>query len=235
VIDLAILVPSRGRPQNVGRLIEACRKTCRASTVLHFGFDEDDPSPNVPAVPSGVIFDPVRIDIQPRMGLTAWTNHLASQYVQTLPEHSAPYLASLGDDMVPETDGWDERLITAIEHMGGGFAYPFDGRRSDIPECCVVSTPIVAALGWMALPTSSHWFIDTAWGDLGRPDRLAYLPDVTVRHLHPNVAGGDPHDQTYEDASPQLGKDLAAYQRWRLMDMPRDRETVRQACSDPAS
>ena len=40
--DLALLVPSRGRPKNVARLIEACEKTCRASTVIHFGFDNDD-------------------------------------------------------------------------------------------------------------------------------------------------------------------------------------------------
>jgi hypothetical protein len=201
-------------------------RTCRTSWTLHFGFDNDDDyEANIRAAAG------CRWEVELRKGLAAWTNALAARYL----DESVPYLASVGDDMVPETDGWDERLITAIEHMGGGFAYPFDGRRSDIPECCVVSTPIVAALGWMALPTSSHWFIDTAWGDLGRPDRLAYLPDVTVRHLHPNVAGGDPHDQTYEDANPQLTKDLAAYQRWRLMDMPRDREKVRSACSDPAS
>ena len=40
--DLAVLVPSRGRPANVARLIEACAKTCRADTILHFGFDDDD-------------------------------------------------------------------------------------------------------------------------------------------------------------------------------------------------
>jgi hypothetical protein len=225
VNTLWILVPSRGRPANIDRLVRACALTCQADTRLHFGFDaDDDYEANIKAAGHHLW------EVETRKGLAAWTNALAARHLD-----DSDALASLGDDMIPVTDGWDAQLLAELDRRGGGITYPFDGRRSDIPECFMVSTPIVAALGWMALPTSSHWFIDTVWGDLGKPDRLFYRKDVTVRHLHPNVAGGDPHDQTYEDASGRLGKDLAAYQRWRLMDMPRDRETVRRACSDPAA
>jgi hypothetical protein len=226
VNTLWILVPSRGRPANIDRLVRTCALTCQADTHLHFGFDDDDPAlaDNITAAAHH------RYEVRPRMGLAPWTNYLAGLHLM-----DSDALASLGDDMVPVTDGWDAGLAGELERRGGGVAYPFDGRRSDIPECFIVSTPIVRALGWLAFPGSDHWFIDTALGDVAKPDRLFYRKDITVRHLHPNVAGGDPHDQTYEDASGRLGRDLAAYQRWRLMDMPRDRETVRQACSDPAS
>ena len=199
----------------MARLIEACAKTCKTDYVLHFGLDVDDLSTQLtPDSP------PVTWTSGTRMGLAAWTNYLAAEHPTT------PYLCSIGDDMLPETDGWDERLITAIEHMGGGFAYPFDGRRTDIPECCMVDTRIVAELGWFALPTAHHWFIDNVWSDLGKPDRIAYLSDVKVMHLHPKVSPA-PHDQTYEDAAGWLDKDLAAYQAWRLRDMRRDRARVR--------
>jgi hypothetical protein len=220
------LVPSRARHKNVARLVRQCVLTCQADTRLHFGFDDDDPYLDESVAEVGHH----RYTVQPRMGLAPWTNYLAAMHLD-----DADALLSIGDDMMPVTDGWDAQLLAELERRGGGISYPFDGRRSDIPECFMVSTPVVRALGWLAFPGSEHWFIDTALGDLGRPDRLFYRPDITVRHLHPNVAGGDPHDQTYQDASGRLGKDLAAYQRWRLMDMPRDRETVRRACSDPAS
>lgn len=216
--DLAVLVPSRGRPRNVDRLITACGKTCRATTHLWFGFDADDPQIDAnTSMASGR----AALVIQPRMSLTGWTNYLAAQNMD------APYLASLGDDMVPVTDGWDELLITAIEHYSGvGYAYPDDRRRNDIPEAVVVSTVIVAALGSMCpvqpdgTPVVDHWFVDCMWKDLGMGARcICYVPEVIVEHRHPNVTG-QPGDATYNDAAQSYDSDLAAYQRWRMRDMP---------------
>ena len=41
--DLAILVPSRGRPGSVERLVKACADTCATDYQLCFAFDDDDP------------------------------------------------------------------------------------------------------------------------------------------------------------------------------------------------
>lgn len=196
--------------------------------MLHFGFDEDDPTPNTDAIPSSVIFDPVRVTVQPRMGLVAWTNHLASRYATRPPA----WFASLGDDMVPLTDGWDERLITAIEHHSGtGFAYPDDRRRTDIPEAVVMSSSIVRALGWMALPSLDHWFCDCVWRDLGMgAGCICFVPEVIVEHRHPTVTG-QPGDRTYTEAARSFDADLAAYQKWRLRQMHADVATVRTCLS----
>ena len=215
------LVPSRGRPANVARLIAACEKTCRTDYLLHFGFDDDDPC----AEDNSSAADLHKWEIRPRMGLAAWTNHLAGWH------RSVPYLASVGDDMTPETDGWDELLTGAIDRMGGGFAYPAGTRYPGQPECWAQSSAIARALGWMALPGAEHWYIDNTVRDLGQPDRLAFLPDVTVRHRHANAPGGDPADQTYWDAARHFGHDMAVWQRWRLTGMAADRETARRACT----
>lgn len=216
--DLAVLVPSRGRPANVARLIDACERTCRADTMLHFGFDDDDPllTENYKMI-GGYSYTAVR----PRMGLAAWTNELAALNMDV------PHLASLGDDMVPVTDGWDVRLVEAAGPAG--MSYPDDGRRDDVPEAVVVSTVIVKTLGWFALPSLEHWYVDNVWADLGSgAGCLAYLPDVRVDHRHPNVTG-ERGDRTYWDAGRKYGADLAAYQRWRMRQMRVDIETVR-AC-----
>lgn len=215
-----LLVPSRGRPQNVARLIEACAKTCRTDAVIHFGFDDDDPQL---AANMGVLTGYVYSSVRSRMGLGPWTNELARLAMADDPK----WLCSIGDDMVPVTDGWDERLCEAAGPAG--MAYPDDKRRSDIPECCVIGTAVVRALGWMCEPSLDHWYVDTVWSDLGRgAGCLRYLPDTVVEHRHPNVPGGDPHDATYGDAAARYGLDMAAYQKWRMKRMRADIETVRR-------
>jgi hypothetical protein len=239
VTDLAILVPSRGRPRNIERLVRHCALTCRTDYVIHFGLDDDDDATEASRKAAGGW----PCETGPRTGLAPWTNTLAALHMD------APYLCSVGDDMVPETDGWDEQLVAVIAKMGGGFAYPNNQRFTSTPEACVMDTRIVAALGWMALPGADHWFIDNTWADLGRDDSgredlLACLPDVIVRHLHCNVEGGDAPDPTYWDAAKRFEADMRAYQRWRLggktpdgrrWGMAADRATVRAACSGPAA
>ena len=216
--DLAVLVPSRGRPQNVARLIEACAKTCRADTILHFGFDQDDDAlpVNLTAAAGALI------TVRPRMGLAHWTNCLSALH------EDASWQASIGDDMVPLTDGWDERLCEAAGP--NGMAYPNDRRRNDIPEAVVISTSLIRALGWFCEPSLSHWYVDAVWADIGRAAGcLRYLPDVVVEHRHPNVPGsGARPDATYSEAASGFAKDLAAYQKWRLKRMRADIETVRE-------
>lgn len=220
--DLWVLVPSRGRPAGVARLAAACAETCQADTRLHFGFDLDDPCLEANVAAAGGH----RYVIGPRQGLAAWTNYLASRHVK---RGDAAALASVGDDMLPVTAGWDRRLLDAIP-AGGGFAYPDDQRRDDIPEAVVISARIVSALGWMACPGMHHWFIDNVWADLGRQAGcLVYCPDVLVQHLHPNTRPDVARpDGTYHDAASRFDSDLAAYQRWRLRDMSRDVGHVRR-------
>ena len=226
--DLWVLVPSRGRPANVERLVRACALTCTADTRLHFAFDDDDPQlyANITAAAGH------RYTTGPRQGLTAWTNDLAARHVK---RDDAAALASIGDDMVPVTHGWDTALLAAIPAVGG-MSWPEDlrgpehGRDPTVPEAIVITTRIVAALTWMACPMMDHWFIDNVWRDLGRlAGCITHCPDVIVKHLHPNVPGGDQADRTYTEAAARFTADRNAYTRWRLMRMRHDAAVVRQA------
>ena len=171
--DLWVLVPSRGRPKSVDRLVRACALTCQADTKLHFAFDDDDPDLEASVAATAGH----RYTIGPRQGLAGWTNDLARRHVD---RSDAACLASIGDDMLPVTGGWDALLVAAAR---GGFAYPNDFRRADIPEAVVIDARIVAALGWMAHPGMHHWFIDNVWADLGR---AADAHEAVERYfLHP--------------------------------------------------
>ena len=222
--DLVVLVPSRGRPQNIVRLRVACAATCQLRTVLHFGFDNDDPTLAESILATGEVCPYTTSD---RMHLAPWTNHLASFHMD------APYLASLGDDMLPVTPGWDRMLVDAAR--GGRMSYPElgrgveHGRQPGIPEAICMDTRIVAGLGWMCLPALDHWYVDNVWRDLGTgAGCLTYVPDAIVLHKHPNVPGGDKPDRTYHDAAARYDHDLTAYQRWRLRRMREDISAVRR-------
>ena len=215
--DLLIVVPSRGRPGNIARLLDAVHATARAVTHVHVAVDDDDPElDRYRYVMEQAAQEGDKLTVGPRKGLTAWTNEIA---VPAATEY--PFLASLGDDMVPRTPGWDKALIKGIVRMGGtGFVYPFDGVREDIPEAVVLSSDIVRALGWMALPDLGHWYIDNVWADLGRgAGCLRHLRAIAVDHQWKA-------DQTSKDSGERLAGDRDAYYAWRKTRMAADIKTV---------
>jgi len=217
--DLLVIVPSRGRPQNLARLLDAVHETSRLATHLHVAVDEDDPKrAQYEAVMGHAGGEHDVLEAGPRKGLCAWTNEVA---VRRAGEY--PFLASLGDDMVPRTPGWDLALTRAIGDMGGtGFAHPWTGTREDIPEAVVVSSDIVAALGWMALPACGHWYIDNAWSDLGwGAGCIRHCRAIAVDHLRADL-GMAPKDATSSESARRVDADRDAYWAWRRTRMAGD-------------
>src|SRR6185312_14498483 len=166
-----------------------------------FGFDDDDPAleENIAAAQSSG----ADWHSGPRKSLTEWTNELARNGALVY-----RHLASLGDDHVPRTPGWDTSLLAAIDAMGGtGFAYPNGLGRADIPEAVVVSSDIVETLGWFANPELKHFWIDNTWADLGKnAGCIAYLPSVIVEH-HNAIADPTVADATYTDSAKGIPAD----------------------------
>ena len=221
--DLLVIVPSRGRPQNIARMLDAVHATRRAQTHLHVAVDGDDEKlPQYQAVMDKAGQDGDVLEVGPRKGLCGTTNDVA---VRRAGEY--PFLASLGDDHVPRTPGWDAALIRAIRDMGGtGIAYPWDGTREDIPEAVVLSSNIVAALGWMCEPSLKHWYPDNVWADLGRgAGCLRHLRAIAVDHVHP-ATGKARADATTTDNSRSLDADRDAYWAWRATRMAGDIATI---------
>lgn len=123
-------------------------------------------------------------------------------------------IGHVGDDHRFETVGWDQRILDALEEPG--VAYGDDGFWGErLPTAAFLSSIIPRTLGWYALPTSRHYGIDDAWGDIGRQlARLRYLPDVKITQPGPyetSVNG----DDVYWRAQVNREKDSAAYYVWR--------------------
>ena len=223
--DLVILTPSRSRPASVERLINACHKTCQARTALFFAFDRDDPQldENLKAVRKAPLS--TRWVVGPRDTLSGWTNAMARMAVT-----EARALASLGDDHVPQTTGWDVKLLDVISSSGGtGIAYGNDLLQGqNLPTAPVISAEIVAALGWFCEPSLTHMYVDNVWRVLGQEARcLYYVPEVVIEHVHHAARKAQPDAVNWE-AEAKLQADCAAYQRWLDVNREYDVATVRE-------
>lgn len=207
---LAIAVPSRGRPHNLQRLVNALQETCTGDYQLLARIDNDDP-----ALVDYLDIGQVEFLIGPRIFFTHSVNELA----QTALEQGFTHIAILGDDVLPETVGWDEKMIAALNNKMG-VVYGSDGLEHlhgpDLPTHVVVPIEMYEKLGWIGLPTSRHLFCDNTWRELGKLTRFIYLKDVKLSHLHRwNKAA--PNDQTYEEANDKVKRehDRIAFETWR--------------------
>jgi hypothetical protein len=186
--DMAVIVPTRGRPASIRRLIEGWALTNATSTLV-LGVDEDDESLNLGMVNSfsqefGV---DVKLVSYPRTSMNGTLNAIA---VEAADEFDI--LAFMGDDHLPRTNRWDYHIRNALGD-GAAMAYGNDLMQGILlPTAVFMSSSIVQALGYMAPPLLYHLFLDNAWIEWGKAfGGLKYLPDVVIEHLHPQAGKAD--------------------------------------------
>jgi hypothetical protein len=219
VRDLLVLLPVRGRPANLARFREAFAATATRGTDLLVIMDADDDSYNGQLGPGS----DVTAMICDRMPTGPKVNAAAAKHAGS---YSA--LMFMGDDNVPVTPGWDALLLEACAHSGMAFANDLSGHAGLLPCSAMMTSDIVQALGWMALPSVSHFFMDNVWLELGqRAGCLTYLPGVVIDHRHP-VWGKAASDELYDTARPLYWEhDEAAFSAWKAGQMAADVETVK--------
>lgn len=226
--SVVVVMPSRGRPKRAGEAVEAIRDTAvlRTTTALVV-VDADDPTlplyreefrrsdvALLATLPSRATGDLVRA-----------TNAASWIVLQREPD---AIIGNLGDDHLCRTFGWDLLVTQAL--LEPGIAYGDDliqGER--LPTAPFISAEIVQALGWYALPTCRHMFIDDAWRALGEQlGCLRYLPEVVIEHVHPGV-GKTAMDEGYARADASTEGDRLAFDRWRREQMSADVARVQAA------
>jgi hypothetical protein len=189
---LAVIVPTRGRPQNAARLQQAFKDTDSLNATLVLVVDADDPE--LPAY-RDALTDGVLITFPgpTGTGMTAALNWAAGLIA---PQYDA--LGFMGDDHLPRTAGWDAHVLGALAGPWPRVVYGndlFQGER--LPTAAFLPSRVVRAMGFMAPPVLRHLYVDNFWLDLGTQlGGLAYLPDVVIEHVHP-AAGKTPMDERY--------------------------------------
>lgn len=215
-MSMAVIVPSRGRPQNIKALIEAWKAT-GSEVALIICVDADDPEiAGYEAIdrPAWAFLLTSRV----RRRLGQWLNDVAPMAAT---QHDI--VGFMGDDHRPRTGGWQVYVERAA--VDGGVVYGNDLiQGANLPTAVFMDSRIVRTLGWFVVPGMTHLFMDNLWKTLGEQlGTLRYLPDVIIEHVHP-IAGKAEWDQGYTEANAGhvWEHDEALYKEWMAHQMPAD-------------
>lgn len=222
--DLLVVTPSRGRPQNMERLLEAMSRTCRAYTKLLIGIDSDDQS--FERYPKAGVQYLVRDGLQRKV--VQWINYLAAEGLDMAPSFS-PYLAvgHFGDDCVPWTEGWDERILEALQKTPFAFGNDLSIERRPGALCThlFMRTETLKALGHFGPPQIQHMWVDLAWMCWGEQAGMTYLDDVAIEHLHFLEHKAD-YDWSYQQSRQLVDSDLKHLYDYVQRDLNNDLKKI---------
>ncbi len=202
-MSIELLCPSRGRPDAARELLASFRATVTLpSTRLVFLLDDDDPTAGD--------YPEVRV-IAPGDGTPTGPLNRAALASE------AAVVGFIGDDSRFATKGWDAEVERAIREPG--FAYGPDDTGPPIwPSTAFVTTDIVRAIGYFALPTLKRGFFDRQWISVARG---AGVERALTAHF--------PHDNADHPVSKEVIRaDEEAFRRWGVDGALADARTAQQ-------
>jgi hypothetical protein len=215
---LALLLPSRGRPDAALATVRSAQHTASAPEHLRIivGVEPDD------ADRYGEVFG----------NDAAWIHVLRAggNYVRAIRELHRGTLAGIyglsADDFVFETPGWDRQIRQALTELPErlGLVYADDGIQGErLATAPFLSAEWIECLGDVLPGNYQHMFCDTEVTDIARrAGLLCFLPDVRIAHRH-HLAGFAPFDATYERSSVTMAQGRTEFEarsaeRQRLAD-----------------
>ena len=187
---MAIIVPSRGRPQSIKDLIYSLKQT-KTTADLWVVCDEDDQELagyQALGLENLLIFD------RTQKGMARPLN-LAVRSI--LASHQYSHFAFLGDDHRPRTMYWDLDFTKVLD-QGIGMVYGNDlFQGENLPTAIGMHGTIVRELNGMVPEGFFHLYLDNFWKQIGLDiGALTYLPETIIEHMHP-LAGKAQVDQGY--------------------------------------
>jgi predicted O-methyltransferase YrrM len=220
--ELAVLVPTRGRPENIRKVIGAWDFT-NAWDVADLILIADADDPQIQGYRD--LFEETRNPDtdEPLFSLSVvgeWVPmvHKLNRIARAV-SISGKYFAVgfAGDDHLPQTIGWAKRYLAALHELGTGMVYGDDGYQgSNLSTEWAITSDVVRALDRMVPADVEHMYCDNAMMDLfGGARAIRHLPEVRIEHMHP-YAGKAETDEQYKRVNhrDQFKKDRRAYEGW---------------------
>lgn len=193
IID--ILCPTRGRPHLAARMYDSVCKTAIDPKNVRVWFYLSDNDPESINYNNASTYPVTKYTVTGKDAPTCWIwNQLAKQAMKT----DGDMFFLMGDDVVFETEGWDEIYREAAKKFEDGIfvLHPDDGRGSGLPHPCM-GRSWVDTLGYFVNPAFFHWGVDSYTEHLANSvNRLAHLPEVKITHQ--KVGEANPADDTYK-------------------------------------
>lgn len=234
--ELAIIVPTRGRPGNIEKVISAWDFTNAWDVAdLVLAVDADDPEiqgyrdlvqGTDPGDLGGDLLPITLVEMPIWMPMVHKLNHVARELAGT-DRYFA--LGFAGDDHLPRTINWAKAYLTALHELGTGMVYGNDGFQGEnLSTEWAVTTDAVRALGRMVPAPVEHMYCDNSMMDLFKAiGARKYLPGVQIEHMHWIAKKGETDEQYKRvNSREQFARDRRAYEGWKLRGADRDTKTL---------
>jgi hypothetical protein len=230
------LLPSKGRPASLARFFEAFRSTA-GSTPGMVIVDQADAERHEAAYRA--ISLPLGWSWRITDGVTQ-----GDKLREIWPDvRNCAWLGLIGDDCVPETEGWDKALVGELN--GANFVSCNDGWQAPqrVANCWLIAGDVIRAVDFPIFPYGlHHLFVDDVWERLAAKVRGIWTcrMDIMVRHRHV-MNGSAEADETHKavygdgfkdgsgpDRSAGLwSTDEATFKAWLADDADRAAEAIR--------
>ncbi len=222
-IDLAVIVPTRGRPENIRKVLAAWDFTNAWDVAdLILAVDADDPEyqgyrdlfeehnrPDTGEQLFSMMVSDVWVPMVYKLNKAAVASALSRLYFA---------VGFAGDDHLPQTINWAQRYLTVLRDIGSGMVYGDDGYQgAKLSTEWAVTADVVRTLNRMVPADVEHMYCDNAMMDLfGGAGALRHLPEVRIEHMHP-IVGKAETDAQYQRVNhrDQFNKDRYVYETWR--------------------
>ncbi len=232
--DLALLIPTRGRPGNIRKVISAWDFTGawdHADMILVV--DADDPEiegyhealHDLPDLLGRQFANLVIMDEW--MPMVHKLDKVADLFAQTKAYFA---LGFAGDDHIPQTIGWAETYLAQLRELGTGLVYSDDGYQGrNLCSEWAMTADVVRALGRMVPAPVEHMYSDVSLLDLMDAAGAArHLPQVRIEHMHP-IVNKAPDDEQYQrvNSREQFRRDEIIYNAWTRTSKAAEANVVR--------
>lgn len=219
-MKISILCPTRGRPQNVSRLVDSIEKTSTIMPEIVFYVDEDDDSfPQVFTSPE------IKVVRGPRIIMSEMWN-------KCVEASTGEILMMGGDDLIFRTKGWDDQVRRAFASFPDRLVFVHG-------EDCYWHEKFgthgflhrnwVKEVGYLCPPHYASDYNDSHVNEVANYiNRRVFLPFVT-EHMHPVWGKGEwdkTHKERLERQAAQKSEELFLSKAW---ERKRDADILRRA------
>lgn len=215
---ISILLPSRGRPDNIRRLYKSLEDTTNGPWEMLVRLDRDDPK--LGEYPDGFEHGWLR-------NVTGERGLLSELWNELVPYVRGDILMHAGDDITFSTKGWDLIVRAAFPPDMIAFVHGDDlgGKGAELGTHGFLSRKAVGAVGYFMPPYFSSDYNDVWWNEVYETlGRRIFVPIVT-EHWHPAFGKGE-WDQTHLERVERSKRDNVD-QIWRDTASLRDADAAK--------
>lgn len=218
---ISLLLPTRGRPENMVRVVESAAATATGPVEFVFYVDDDDKPSLSTAMKLMALYD-VNFVVEPRIVLSEMWNRCSEEAKYDVMMHA-------GDDLIFQTQGWDHMVMQVFDHFKDKIVFVHGDDLVHGPRLGThgfLHRRWVQTVGYFVPPYFSSDYNDTWLNEVAeRVDRKVYLPELITEHMHPDVGKAE-YDQTHMDRIERHHRDDVASLYARLG--PKRDEDVRK-------